>query len=182
MPVWSVVLEAVVGRGDDHVHRVGREGVGAGQRLRLVADAGEDAVGADRGDARDRVRAVVVRAGVEDREAGGAVCAVCEAAVAAVRVVAGGAGQVGGRVGAARGRGQDLVSNVAEVGGDDVVAVAVAVVGGGVAADHEGHGLLQPGEVAARGHLDRRGRVIGDYAVRGDVVAATEPCRPPCGS
>ncbi len=120
------VVRVVGGRSD----RVGAgfgEGEGAGQRLGLVADAGEDAVGADGGDAGDRGCAAGVGTGVEDRQAGGGLGAVGKTAVLAVGVVAGGAGQVGGRIGAARCGGQGLVSGVAEVGGDDVVAVAVAV-------------------------------------------------------
>jgi len=81
--------------------------------------------------------------------------AVREPAVLAVRVVAGVAAERGRRVGAARGGRKDAVGEVAEVGGDHVVAVTLSgvPVRSRDPADRDVHRLFQPREVAARGHL-----------------------------
>lgn len=71
----------------------------------------------------------------------------------------------------ARRRGEGRIRRVAQIEGDDVVAVGVAVLNGGGAAHRDSVRLLQPPEIAARRPLLRRNTGSHVRGCGADVVA-----------
>ena len=135
----------------------GGNGVRGGVALAVVVGAGAD----------DGARIRADDAAADDGAAGGA--AELPVLIVAAVAVQTGRGEV------AAGRDPGAFGREAEVGGDDAVAAVRAGIDGGVAADDEGVGLLQPAEVAARGPVVR-GEPRSEVDVRrGDVVTALAP-------